>query len=111
MDKIKEVYMYLLGAFVVGISASVVILLVFHQIPETNKDLVNIALGALLGQAVTVINYFFGSSKSSADKNALLTAKDDRTTIVTDSTSKSTTKPVGLPDTQINQSINKEEKL
>ena len=94
MDKAKELFMYSLGAFVVGISAAVVALLVFYKIPETNKDLVNIALGALLGQGVTVINFFYGSSKSSVDKTALLNAKYDRTTTTTDSQSKSITQPV-----------------
>jgi drug/metabolite transporter (DMT)-like permease len=71
-SKTKERFMYILGGFVVGISAGVVCLLVFTPIPPDNKDIVNIALGTLLGMAVTVVGYFFGSSKSSADKTELL---------------------------------------
>jgi hypothetical protein len=69
----KEIYMYFLGGFVVAISAIIIICLIFQPLPEVNKDIVNIALGALLGMAVTVVGYFFGSSKSSSDKNELLT--------------------------------------
>lgn len=72
MGKLKEIYMYVLGGFVVGISAAIVAMLVFYPLPDVNKDIVNIALGALLGQAVTVVSYFFGSSKSSADKNDMI---------------------------------------
>jgi multisubunit Na+/H+ antiporter MnhB subunit len=78
MKNMKEIYMYVLGGFVVGISAMIVAMLVFYPLPETNKDIVNIALGALLGQGVTVISYFFGSSKSSADKNELLSAQNNQ---------------------------------
>jgi multisubunit Na+/H+ antiporter MnhB subunit len=64
--------MYILGGFVVGCAAGVVILLVFRPVPLENKDIVNIALGTLLGMAVTVVGYFYGSSKSSSDKNEML---------------------------------------
>lgn len=73
MKNIKEIYMYLLGAFVVGVSGIILYTMIYHPLPEFNKDIVNIALGALLTMAGTVVNYFFGSSKSSADKNEMLT--------------------------------------
>ena len=65
--------MYILGAFIVGVCAGVLTLLIFYPLPEVNKDIVNIAFGAILGMAVTVVSFFFGSSKSSSDKNDLLT--------------------------------------
>lgn len=72
-NKTKEIYMYILGGFVVGVSAAILTLLIFYQLPSENKDIVNIALGTVLGMAVTVVSYFFGSSKSSSDKNELIT--------------------------------------
>lgn len=72
MEKLKEIYMYLLGAFIVGCAITATIILVFHQVPETNRDMVNISLGAILGMAVNVVGYFYGSSKSSADKTESL---------------------------------------
>ena len=68
-SKTKEIMMYVLGLFVVLCSVAVVVLLIFYPIPTVNKDIVNIALGALLGMAVNVIGYFYGSSKGSADKS------------------------------------------
>ena len=68
--------MYVLGALVVLLSASVIFLLIFHDLPENNKDIVNIALGTLLGMAVTVVGYFYGSSKSSTDKTEIISKKE-----------------------------------
>ena len=50
-EGIKEVYMYLLGAFVVGFSVSAVIMLITHPVPSDNRDIVNVSLGTLLGMA------------------------------------------------------------
>lgn len=75
--KLKEIVMYLLGGFIVGVSATVVGLLIFYPVPDGNKDIVNIALGTLLGMAVTVVGYFYGSSKSSADKTELISGKKE----------------------------------
>lgn len=72
----KETFMYVLGALVVLLSASVIFLLIFHDLPENNKDIVNIALGTLLGMAVTVVGYFYGSSKSSTDKTEIISKKE-----------------------------------
>ena len=68
----KERYMYILGGFVVGFAVAVVVALVFYPVPDPNRDIVNVSLGTLLGMAVTVVSYFFGSSKSSADKTEML---------------------------------------
>lgn len=70
-QKNKERFMYILGGFVVGCGFGVVALLVFNPVPIENKDIVNIALGTLLGMSVSVVNYFFGSSKGSSDKNEM----------------------------------------
>jgi len=63
----------------------------------TDAGVVNLIYGLALGYHsvfVLVAGYFFGSSKSSADKNDLLSGKDDRTTTTTDSQSKSVTQPI-----------------
>ena len=69
---IKEGYMYLLGAIIVVGFFLLLYLLVYQQIPIENKDILNIVVGALIGSFTTVVGYFYGSSKSSADKNELL---------------------------------------
>jgi heme O synthase-like polyprenyltransferase len=69
---IKEGYMYLLGAIIVMGFFLLLYLLVYQQIPVENKDILNIVVGALIGSFTTVVGYFYGSSKSSADKNEML---------------------------------------
>jgi len=70
--KESKVFMYVLGALIViGFFASII---VFAKIgvPEQNKDLLNIILGSLIAAFATVVGYFYGSSKGSADKNEML---------------------------------------
>lgn len=58
-----------------------------NTIPEDNKDLVNIALMALVGFTGTGIGFFLGSSSTSAKKDeviaALVPPKGDTTTTTT----------------------------
>lgn len=68
----KDLLMYALGGFVVCCAVLVIVLLVYVELPAGNRDLVNIALGSLLSMAVSVTSYFFGSSKSSAEKTVAL---------------------------------------
>lgn len=68
----KEIYMYVLAGFIVGCVFALLYFLVFNAIPQENKDILNIVIGAIIGAFVTVISYFFGSSKGSADKNEML---------------------------------------
>jgi len=73
MQKItKEIYMYVLGAVVVLGIFFLVGVLMFIEMPNSNKDLLNIVIGALIGAFLSVVGYFFGSSKGSADKTDLL---------------------------------------
>jgi heme O synthase-like polyprenyltransferase len=69
---IKEGYMYVLGAIIVIGFFLLLYLLVYQQIPIENKDILNIVVGALIGSFTTVVGYFYGSSKSSADKTEML---------------------------------------
>lgn len=71
-DFIKEGYMYILGAIIVIGFFLLLYLLVYQQIPVDNKDILNIVVGALIGSFTTVVGYFYGSSKSSADKTEML---------------------------------------
>jgi uncharacterized BrkB/YihY/UPF0761 family membrane protein len=77
-DRTKEIYMYLLGAIVVFIVMAYSIALIFFTIPENNKDMVNIALGTFLGAFITVVGYYFGTSKSSADKTAMMNNQEPK---------------------------------
>ena len=63
---------YILAAVVILATAGFLLLLVYHPVPAENKDAVMLALGALFSAFGTVIGYFFGSSKGSADKTDVL---------------------------------------
>jgi ABC-type Na+ efflux pump permease subunit len=47
----------------------------FVAVPDTSRDIVNQLYGAMVVGFATVISYFFGSSKSSADKNVILASR------------------------------------
>ena len=72
MKTVKEIYMYILATIVVLAIMLFCMALIFYPIPEGNIQMVNILLGAFTGSFVTVIGYFFGSSKGSSDKNDII---------------------------------------
>jgi len=72
MEKIKEVYMYLLGAVVVALCFFLAYLLIFTPIPDSNRDIVTVAFGLILSWGGAVVGYFYGSSKSSSDKTKII---------------------------------------
>ncbi len=69
--------MYVLGALVFICAVVDAVLLIFFEVPAGSKDAVMLATGQLLVLAAAVVNYFFGSSKSSADKNEMIAGKKD----------------------------------
>jgi len=76
-ESLKVIFMYLLGAFVVSGALGVVVMLILYAVPEGNKEVVMAATGSFLTLAGMVVGYFYGSSKSSSDKTALLAGKKD----------------------------------
>lgn len=73
-SKNKERFMYFLGGFVVACAALIVGATLLVQLPTDSGTLaiVSMAIGQMLGMAVAVVQYFFGSSKGSADKNEII---------------------------------------
>ena len=69
---IKEVYMYILGAFVVALCFFLTYLLISVSIPPENQNIVTVAYGIVLGWGGLVVGYFFGTSKSSNDKTKII---------------------------------------
>lgn len=57
-------YMAILAALVLSAAFYLGYLLLTNSVLESNKDIVNVALG-LIG---TIVGYYFGSLKSSSDK-------------------------------------------
>lgn len=70
--EIKELFMYTLAIIIIVGVFILVGILITHEIPKENKDLLNIVVGGYVTLTTMVVSYFFGSSKGSADKNDLL---------------------------------------
>ena len=67
--KTKEIFMYALGGVItIGFFATMIYLIYTGSFEST----VNLLIGSLIGAFGTVVGYFYGSSKSSAEKNELL---------------------------------------
>jgi len=72
MQKAKDIFQYLLGAVIVVSFFVLMIVLAYQTIPDANKDVINLVIGALIGAFSTVVGYFFGSSLGSSKKTDIL---------------------------------------
>ena len=71
MEK-KNVFQYALGALICIGFFVLLYILIWTEIPQANRDVLNLVVGALIGSFASVVGYFYGSSKGSADKNDML---------------------------------------
>lgn len=72
MEKIKEIAMYTLAGIIVVGFFVLLYITIYKEIPEANKDILNIVVGALIGSFTAVVGYFFGSSAGSKEKTKML---------------------------------------
>lgn len=71
--KAKDVLQYAFSGLIILATLAYFIILVFVAIPTINRDLVTTASGVFLGSGWTqILNWWFGSSKGSADKNEMI---------------------------------------
>jgi len=77
MKNAKDIFMYILAAFVMVLLFTTIGIILTKSIPQENKDLAYMSLGLALGWGTMVMSYFFGSSKGSADKNELIHRKQN----------------------------------
>ena len=73
-DKFSKRFVYYLSIALIGAAIIFDFTLFFANYPTANRDMINMALGTLnsLGFA-SVVTFFLGSSKSSAQKNDVIT--------------------------------------
>jgi drug/metabolite transporter (DMT)-like permease len=78
MDKLKRLgFMQSVLALLVVVAFFGCIWLVMrHEVQQSMRDALLILIGALAAAFGNIINYYFGSSKGSADKNELLAGKE-----------------------------------
>jgi len=74
----KDINQYILAWTIISAFSLLCSFLLFNSIPTGQSDVVYLLFGGLVSGFTTVINYFFGSSKGSADKNVMLSAATTR---------------------------------
>jgi drug/metabolite transporter (DMT)-like permease len=76
MKNAKDLFQYILGGIIVAGFFLLLYLLIQFEVPEKNSNVLNLVIGALIGSFTTIVGYFYGSSKGSAEKNEMLTKKE-----------------------------------
>jgi len=72
----KEIFQYALAGLIVIGFFSLLYLVFLDEMPKENKEVGLIVIGAIVGNFNNIVGYFFGSSKSSADKTEIMSKKD-----------------------------------
>ena len=72
MDKAREILMFAMAVILILSFLILLALLVFQEVPVPNSQLLYTMVGVFGTMAVTVINYYFGSSKGSSDKTKII---------------------------------------
>jgi len=71
----KEALFFIIAlAFTIGFFL-VLYLLITKSVPTDNNEVLTYTLGALTAGEIAIVQYFFGSSKGSADKTKMLNGK------------------------------------
>jgi drug/metabolite transporter (DMT)-like permease len=70
--KTKDYAMYVLGALITICFFIVLAFLIFKPMPEENKDVLYLVIGALIGFEGAIVTYFYGSSAGSAAKTEIM---------------------------------------
>ena len=72
-DKFSKRFVYMFAAGWSIVAVVYIFMITFMSIPTANVRFADTVLGFLLGTIIaTIMNYFYGSSKSSADKNEVM---------------------------------------
>lgn len=75
-DKFSKRFIYYLALAFIFFSMAIVFMLFFVEVPEENQRILDMALGIVIGTGlVSVINFFFGSSKRQDESFDLFNSK------------------------------------
>jgi Tfp pilus assembly protein PilN len=77
-ERTKQIFMYALAAVIVIFGFLICALLYFFKIPEGNENALMLAIGQFLTFVGFVVGYYFGSSKTSADKSEAMSKTADK---------------------------------
>lgn len=70
--KIKDIFQYALAALIVIGFFTIVYVVFIKVLPPENKDVAYLVIGALVAVFTSVVNYFFASTKGSAEKTDII---------------------------------------
>lgn len=73
----RDYFLYFLAISVVIGFAAICVVLMIHPIPSGANEVVLLLFGGLVAGFTQTMSYFFGSSRGSAEKTALLAARDN----------------------------------
>jgi putative flippase GtrA len=73
---IEKKYLLTLAALILFVVFLLTGMMIFIPIPESGREHAKYALAFILGVASTIITYFWGSSKGSADKSEIIGRTD-----------------------------------
>jgi len=65
----KSSFMAVLAVIIITCSFSMFYMIMFSTIADVNRDVAMFVLGSVTTALVTVLNYYFGSSNGSAEKD------------------------------------------
>lgn len=71
---------YFMAAVVTLLTVGILYILIFIEIKQGSKDVLNVGLGVMLGVVKETYSYIFGSSEGSTTKTAILEAKSKENT-------------------------------
>jgi hypothetical protein len=74
--KLRDVFMYVLGGLITLCFFTVLYLLIYNAMPEANKEVLYLAIGALIGFEGAIVSNFYGSSAGSAQKTDILAGRN-----------------------------------
>lgn len=61
-----------LSVVIVFVTLALLIMIFTIELPDNNKDMAYLVVGGFIGSFTTIVAFWFGSSKGSADKTELL---------------------------------------
>ena len=62
----------IISLFMLIVIVALLFLMFIIELPENNKEMAYLVVGALMGSFTTVIAFWFGSSKGSSDKTDII---------------------------------------
>jgi len=70
--KIKDVFQYCLAALIVLVVSILLFIIFQYELPQGNKEIGYMIIGALVMKFGDVVAYFFNSTKSSQEKTDII---------------------------------------